>query len=229
MGKQIDDIAVIVQARLSSERCLYKMIKPFAGTTLSDICIQKILSSNIVSQKNFYFSVYEPELIDIGHKYGVNIFNRSKESASSEGTPLGEMYEWWNKLDYKYCVLINACAPFLKIETIDKFIEFYLNSDSDGLFGVIEKKNYFWDFNHKLLTPLIEDCMNTKTVQITYEAAHCLYAGKMSEIGNGIWMGDLNNGDVELFVMNNEFETFDIDYSWQFNVAEQLYKGNIEL
>jgi CMP-N-acetylneuraminic acid synthetase len=229
VGKQVDDIVVIVQARLSSERCLNKMIKPFAGTTLSDVCIQKILNSNIIPQKNFYFSVYEPELADIAHKYGVNIFDRSKKSAFSEGTPLCEMYEWWNKLDYKYCVLINACAPFLKIETIDKFIEFYLNSDSDGLFGVIEKKNYFWNFNYELLTPLTEDCMNTKTVQTTYEAAHCLYAGKMSEIGNGIWMGDLNNDGIELFVMNNEFETFDIDYQWQFNIAQQLYEGGLEL
>ena len=71
--------------------------------------------------------------------------------------------------------------------------------------------------------------MNTKTVQTTYEATHCLYAGKMSEIGNGIWMGDLNSNGVELFIMNNEFETFDIDYSWQFNIAQQLYEGGIEL
>jgi len=223
----MNDVVVIVQARLSSERCPNKMAKSFAGTTLSDICIQKILDSKIIPQENFYFSVYEPELVDIAHKHGINVFNRSKKSAFSEGTPLYEMYEWWNKLDYKYCVLISACAPFLKSETIDKFIKSYLNSDSDGMFGVIEKKNYFWNHNYELLTPLTEDCMNTKTVQKTYEAAHCLYAGKMSEIGNGLWMGDLNSGDVELFVIDSEFETFDIDYPWQFNVAEIYYKDSI--
>ena len=54
-----------------------------------------------------------------------------------------EMYEWWNKLPFKYCILINACAPFLKVKTVEDFAKKYMQSKSDGMFGVIEKKNYF--------------------------------------------------------------------------------------
>ena len=40
--KSIDDIAIIIQARLGSKRIPQKMIKPFAGTTLTDIFLEKI-------------------------------------------------------------------------------------------------------------------------------------------------------------------------------------------
>ncbi len=46
--KDIKNIAVVIQARLGSQRVPQKMIKPFAGTTLTDIAIKKIKKSNII-------------------------------------------------------------------------------------------------------------------------------------------------------------------------------------
>ena len=224
--KKIQDVAVIVQARLSSERVPKKMTKPFAGTTLIDIFLEKIKQSKTIKPENFYLSVHEEELVSIGKKHGVQIFHRSKESANSEGTPLGEMYEWWDKIPFKYAVLINACAPMLKIETIDEFIDKYTNSDSDGMFGVIAKKNYFWNKDDEMITewPKNQACMNTKMVGKTYEAAHCLYAGRLDKIGNGIWMGNFNNpGEISLYKMKEE-EVLDIDYMWEFEAYEAVYE-----
>ena len=67
--------------------------------------------------------------------------------------------------------------------------------------------------------------MNTKAVEETYEAAHCLYAGRLDNIGDGIWMGDFNKvGDIELYPIS-ERECFDVDYEWQFNIFEAMYKA----
>ena len=224
--KNADEVCVLVQARLGSERVPQKMIRPFAGSTLMDIYLQKIMSSKIIPKSNIIAAVHEPELIGICSKYGVNIFNRSKDSADSEGTPMTLMYEWWDKLPFKYCVLVNACAPFLKLSTIEGFYNAYTKTSSDGLFGVVEKKNYYWNSDFQLMTPWPEgqEVMNTKFVETTYEAAHCLYAGQMPKIGDGIWMGDFNQpGDIELYPMKEE-EVFDIDYEWQFNYYEKLYQ-----
>ena len=38
--KPIKDIAVVIQARLGSQRIPNKMLKPFAGTTLVDIFLE---------------------------------------------------------------------------------------------------------------------------------------------------------------------------------------------
>ena len=227
MSKNIDEVAVIVQARMGSRRVPRKMLKSFANTTLTDIILEKIKKCKSFNIDNFYFAAHEKELIDVGKKHDVNVFIRSRKSAMSEGTPMSEMYEWCKKLPHKYCVLINGCAPFLTIKTIDNFISEYINSDSEGMFGVIAKKNYFWNNNSKLISkwPSNQDVMNTKIVDITYEAAHCLYAGRMDLIKKGIWMGDFRvPGDIELFPME-EKECLDIDHHWQFEMCENLYKA----
>jgi len=228
MTKNKDDICVIIQARLSSERVPNKMLKPFADTTLLDIALQKIVKLNSINPSTaFYLSAYEEELKERALYYGLPIFHRSKKSAHSEGTPLSDMYEWWNQLkEFKYCVLVNACAPFLKSSTIDNFIEDYSRTDSDGLFGVMKKKNYFWNKKGKLITPWPngEACMNSKVVEPTYEAAHCLYGGRLDTIGEGIWMGNFQTpGEIELFEMEEE-ECLDVDYQWQFDMCENIYK-----
>ena len=101
-----NDICVIVQARLGSQRVPNKMIRPFAGTTLTDIFLEKVKQCKSFPIENFYLSVHEPELKDIGYNHEVNVFYRSKRSANSEGTPMTLMYEWWDRLPHKYVVLI---------------------------------------------------------------------------------------------------------------------------
>ena len=222
--KSIDDVCILVQARLSSQRCNRKMIRPFAETTLMDICLKKLVDSKIPN-KNIWVSVYEDELIELCKKYPINIFYRSRKSAMSEGTPMTDMYEWWDKIDYKNVVFINACAPFLKKETIENFFYDYLKTRNNGMFGVIEKKNYFWDKNNTFLTPLKEAVMNTKTADPIKEAAHCLYASSLKSIGQGIWMGRFNVQDeITLWSMKEE-ETLDIDYEWQFKRYELIYRS----
>ena len=229
VNKSLKDICFIISARLNSTRVPRKMIKPFSDTTLIELGIQKVLDSKIIPEENFYVSVYEEELKDIAKDNGVQIYERSYESANSEKS-LTKVYEWHDKLPYKYVILISACTPLLKTETIDKFVEKYMNSDSDGLFGVIGKKQYYWNEDGDMITKWPEGLtiMNTKMVETTYEAAHCLYASRMDTIKDEIWMGDtpFTKGNPELFEMN-ELEVFDIDYPWQFEVGEVLYKKDI--
>jgi CMP-N-acetylneuraminic acid synthetase len=226
--KNLNKIAVIVQARLSSKRIPNKMIRQFDGSTLIDICLEKIKKSKVLNKNNFYFSVYEDELKKIAKKHNVQIWNRSKASANSEGTPLTELFDWWDQLQqYDYAIVISACCPLLKIETIDNFILSYSRSKNDGMMSVVEKKNYFWDHNHNLITPWPQglEIMNTKFVKPTYETAQCLYGGKLSKIGKGIWMGKFNKpGDISLFPIE-ESESFDIDYESQFKTIESIYKN----
>jgi len=227
--KSIKDICFVIQARLNSIRIPRKMIKPFSDTTLMDLGIQKVLDSKIIPEENFYVSVYEKELKDIAKDNGVQIYERSYESANSEKS-ITKVYEWHDKLPYKYVILISVCTPLLKTETIDKFVEKYMNSDSDGLFGVIGKNQYYWNEEGDMITKWPEGftIMNTKMVETTYEAAHCLYASRLDTIKDGIWMGEAPfKKDNPLLFGIDELEAFDIDYPWQFEVGEVLYKKDI--
>ena len=223
--KNINDICVIVQARLGSQRVPGKMLRPFNGTTLVDILFDKLKSLKNIPLKNIYFSAYEEELKEVAKKHNINIFNRSKQSANSEGNPLSEIYEWHDKLPFKYVILISACNPLLKIKTIDNFIESFIKSDKEGGFAVFEKKTYYWDKENNPITNWGDSrIMNTKFVEPIYEAAHCLYASRTDIIKDGFWMDTNLPPKPELFVMD-ELEAFDIDYEWQFKIGEQLYEN----
>jgi spore coat polysaccharide biosynthesis protein SpsF len=50
--KKIDDVCVLIQARLGSTRLPKKMLKPFCGTTLIDILFKKLKSSKVIPLKN---------------------------------------------------------------------------------------------------------------------------------------------------------------------------------
>ena len=224
--KDIKDITVVVQARLNSERVPKKMTRSFCDSNLFEIGLQKLLNSKIIPQRNILASVYEQELIDIADNNGVQVYKRSYESANNDNS-LQKIYEWHDKLPCKYVVKVNLCSPLLNIETIDSFVECFLKQEEENLFGVIEQKDYFWDKSGKLITPWPEDqtIMNTKAVEETYKAAHVLYASRLDLISQNMFMGDFKKeGGIKLYPMN-ELECFDIDYEWQFEIAELLYKN----
>jgi len=224
--KKSDSIAIVVQARLNSQRVPQKMIRDFAGTTLFDIVLDKLIAVFPHSKEHIWASVFEDELISIAENKGVNIFYRSKESANNDNS-LQKIYEWYDKLpkNYKYVMLVSGCNPLLQPITIGNFYNQFKNQEEENLFAVIEKKTYFWNKEGALVTPWPEDqtIMNTKVVEPTYEAAHVLYASRLDIIKENRFMGDFQApGGIKLFEMD-ELEAFDIDYEWQFKLGEQLY------
>jgi|TARA_Y100000389_G_C17470236_1_gene529781 CMP-N-acetylneuraminic acid synthetase len=221
------EICVIVQARLGSQRVNKKMCRSFGKSTLLDITLSNLQNSKVIHKEDIYVSVYEDELKNIAKKYDFNIYNRSEHSAKTEND-MKLMFEWWNKLDYKYYIIISACHPFLSIETIDNFYNKFSEHQKKGLFAVVKKKNYYWDNSYNMITnwPENQTTFNTKMVENIYEAAHCLYGGEMNDIGKYIYMGNFGNKEVELFIIENEMETLDIDYEWQFKLYDNYIKYN---
>jgi len=226
--KDFDDIVFIVQARLNSQRVPNKMLRPFADKNLFGIVLDKLLSSNVIPSDQIYASVYEEELFfEANTKRNIRTFQRSYESANND-SDITKIFEWHDKLPFKYVIIISACNPLLKVETIDAFVRQFMEQEEDNLFGVIEKKQYYWNKEGIMVTPWPEGqtLMNTKAVEPTYEAAHVLYASPMDLIKEHKYMGDFSKpGGIKLFKID-ELEAFDIDYEWQFTTAELLYKND---
>jgi len=221
-----NQIAFIVQARLNSKRVPQKMIRPFAGDTLFGIVLDKLLQCKNIPNQDIYASVFEEELINIVDSKPISYFVRSKESAEEEDN-LQLIYEWHDKLpkQYKYVVLISGCNPLLSIDTIDSFVEKFTTQEEDNLFAVVEKRQYYWNKDGKMINnwPEGETIMNTKVIEPTYEAAHCLYASRLDTIKDNKFMVDYSKENLILYNID-ELESFDIDYEWQFKTAELLYE-----
>jgi len=206
--KKVKDICILVQARLGSTRAPRKMIRSFAHSNLVEVLFEKLKKSSIIPVENIYFSAWDDELKSLARKHDIGIHHRTEASAKSEGIKLQELFDWHDKLPHKYVIMVSACNPLLKIETIDSFIHHFINSKHENCFAVFEKKTYYWDKNKNNLTDWKGiTSMNTKFVDPVYEAAHCLYASRMDIIGEGYWMNTESPPSLDLFVME-ELEKF---------------------
>lgn len=221
--KDMNDIAIIVQARLNSQRLPKKMLKKFSDSNLFEILLNKLDKSKLIDNKNVYLSIHEKELKEIASKYDFNIYERSYESANNDND-IKVIYEWYKFIDKKYGVLISACNPLMKIKTIENFIINFTETKKEGSLAVFEKNTYYWDKNKQPITDWKSlKIMNTKAVDCVYEAGHCLYASRINYLQDGNWMDNKTPPEPNLFVME-EIEAFDIDYQWQFDIAEKLYE-----
>ena len=207
------------------------MIKPFGDKTLFDIACQKLAIITAVSPYyDCWVSVNEPELKQIATNYPpVCIWDRTEESATCD-TGVDLMYEWWSSMieyGYTHVVMFNACLPFLTVPTIRKFCEQFEESEHDGAFAVIPRKDYFWNTKGEMLNewPEGQDLLNTKAVEETWCAAHALYGSRLDWIGQGKFVGSYREINDPLLLPVDEVECLDIDYPWQFDMCEKLYNG----
>jgi len=223
--KNIKDICFLILAKSNSQRLPGKMHRPFSNTTLLDVAITKLLDSEIIPNSQIYIAGHGPEVIEIAKKYkNVNLFKRSDSSISEDAT-IREIYEIVDHIPHKFFVEINACCPLLSISTLEEFIEKYIQSNYDGLFGVIKRRTFYWNSHG---TPLRECTahLDTKRANIIYEAAHCLYAGSMDDIRRNIHMGTFRySNDPAIFVIENEKECWDVDYEWQLEIAASMFEN----
>lgn len=217
-------ISIVIQSRLGSSRVPGKMLKDFAGTTLVDILLSKLMKSKEITPDQIYFCVGEEELIEAGSKYPINIVRRSQASLNEE-KDITVLFDWHTSIPTEHLVMVSGCNPLLKIETIDKFIREYKESEQEGAISVFESNNYFWDPEGNMMNEWPEGftSMNTKFVSTTRVAAHCMYGSRVDLISRGNWVTDSIPYEVELITMP-EIEAFDIDEPWQFAVAETLYE-----
>ncbi len=235
-------VLVVLNVRKESQRVPNKVLAPFAETNLIEIALNKVLSSKIIPgedvlfcfDKKFeddYTSTLHNVIINEKNKDSFKLYKRSEASCYEEENQ-ARIYEFAFKYSdirlYDSFILINVCCPLLSIETIDAFYSTFKYSDSVGLFGVIKKQNYIWDSYKKPINlPEPGSIMNTKSESCRiYEAAHCLYGSSLESLRKNRFMGGFTDDGPELFIIP-ENETFDIDYPWQFEQGEILYKGLI--
>lgn len=219
-------IACMVKARLGSQRVKQKMVRPFAGSCLLEISLNNLKKCNLLDSERIYLGAYEDEIKDIGKKVGVKIYNRSEESIL-ETAGMKELYQFVWKIDSEYFIEINPCNPLLKPETIDKALKCFIENDYQSLFSVVEKRNFFFDKQSKLVSEFLGSekdlpTLDTKLVGSLYEAAHSIYIWKAQRVKTELLRWSFSENDPFLFEIPPE-EAFDIDYPWQFELAEHAY------
>lgn len=222
----MEKITCMVNARLASERVPQKMIRPFAGSCLLEIALKKLQQCEFLDRDRLYLGAYDEEIKEVGRKLGVRIYNRSYES-TLEPVTMDVIYKYLWDIDAESVLEINACNPMLEAETISKALKIFIENDYQSLFSVVKRRNFFFDENSKMVNKFLGDekylpTLETKLVAPLYEAAHCIYIWRAERVKRESIRWSLTKNDPYLFEISPE-EAFDIDYPWQFELAEEAY------
>jgi hypothetical protein len=213
------NVAVFSFGRIGSARCPNKMLRPFAGTTLTDILLTKLAHS----QRPAFFGGYEPVFRERCERHGVTFLQRDERSVTID-EPITDILRFLEPLDFSHFLCMSAALPFLRLETAEAFLEDCLAHDAKPGFGVIRRANHMMTLDRRPLNfDITGRTINTKTVQPVLEFGHALYFFSKRDLFEQGSLWDWR--DVRFIELPSKLEAVDVDTEEDFTFAEYLWKG----
>jgi CMP-N-acetylneuraminic acid synthetase len=201
------------------------MLRPFGDTTLARLALDKISRSREVDV--IYYAANGAELLAIARDFpNVRVIERSRSSALGEDAPT--IYDFMDQIEEPLIASMNACCPFLRIETFDDSVRKFKAGGYRSLLAAIGAKEWYWDEQGRPLTALDASIINSKMMPKVYRSAHAFLHFKKAEFlrdNYRIW--SLQPGDPYLFDVSAE-EAIDINDEFEFEVAESLYTARLK-
>jgi CMP-N-acetylneuraminic acid synthetase len=229
-----DDVTVFVNARLASRRCPMKMVRPFAGTTLVEIALEKI---GQLGWPRTWFGAYEEELLAPARRYpGIRVYRRSRESALSDSDPR-RVFEILREIDTRWVMWINPCAPLVSADTFRAALDAFLAGRATSMTSVRPLGGWFYSVDGTLLNDTGGN-VDTMLAQPILQVAHAfhIYPRERMLADGRPWPPARPGaaparpravpdtpGDPELYRIP-EAEAHDIDTEDEFETVEYLYR-----
>ena len=216
----MEKVGVFAFGRTGSQRCPNKMLRPFGETTLTDIILRKLAQIPAYT----FFAGLEPEFEAKCDDAGVRFVQRDERSATID-EPIREILSFLEEVPCEHLLIVNGCLPFLRVETINRFLEDCQQGGHEPAFGVVRRTNHFLTLDRQALNfDISSPTINTKTVKPVLEFAHALYFFSrdyfLTEGRYWDWQ------TVRLVEMAGGLELLDIDTEEDFALAESLWRGD---
>jgi|TARA_B100000315_G_C14593011_1_gene596978 CMP-N-acetylneuraminic acid synthetase len=218
----MNKIGIFSYGRKGSQRCPNKMLRPFSGTTILDILLNKLR----ILGENTFFAGYDSEFKQKANNTGVTFIQRTKHSVSIDG-PQIKCLSFLEAVDYDYLLLINGCLPFMKIKTVKKFMNDVINNGLQPSVVVSKRHNYFFSEKQRPLNFSSKiRVLNTKTITPLYELGNALYFFNRQHFLNTGMFWEWEN--LRLVEMGSKIELIDIDTEEDFSFAETIWNSQVD-
>jgi len=215
------DIGVFSFGRMQSQRCPNKMLRPFGGTTLTDMALGELAAVQREGCATFYAG-HEDEFADRAKAHGVPFVRRSLHAVTIDG-PIVEILAFLREVPYDWVLLLSGCLPFLRVETILGFLEARKRPLTPA-FSVRAQRHHFVDAERNGVNfDIAQKTLNTKTVRPLYELVDALYFfDRKFFLAEGRYW---DWAQVEFVDMPEKYELLDIDTEEDFRVAEAVWRA----
>ncbi len=217
------NIAILINARARSTRLPRKMTLDFCGTSLLDIALKKL--SLIKHDVKYFCAAHEDEeIIKIYDKYSddIRFIRRLEKSVLPVKLPQKVTFAHYYDIQSDYIMSINACCPFVSIETISEALAIFMDNDFQTMTTVKKSRNIF--FNDKLEPINTNDyIVNSTDNNPVYEMAHVFHIFSKEFLLNNEYFWDYSKDHPHLFEVS-DYESMDIDTRLDFLICEELFK-----
>jgi CMP-N-acetylneuraminic acid synthetase len=216
-------ISAVINARLESSRMKQKMIKPFAGTTLLDIALEKLNKLDFFEHR--FFAVAEKALKEKAIGYpNIEILERKSKSVAPGPHPPTITFEHYSRVPTQYIFVINACAAFLSETTIRMAYSIFQETDYRSYVAAVPTRNWIFTRDGIALTHKDPDALqNTSHGEFFYKVTHSFYIIDrdffMMSKGR-LWT--LTPKDPYLIEMPTE-DSYDVDTDREFEFSAYMY------
>lgn len=210
-------------AHEKSSRLPDKHLRPFCGTTLFDIYLDKLVGlSKTGVFGDVRLALWPGDARLMARARGkIPIIERSFESAHAHND-LKTQFSFLEKLDCGWVVWPNCCAPFLAADTIRAIGALIGGRHAEGTTTAIEDRNWYFDLSGK---PVNKHAASTQETEPLLKATYNVHAFRKDVL---LRTGFYWEGVPRLWCLRDKRETLDIDYETEFLVAEQLWDKSAE-
>jgi len=212
-------IAALIQARTGSQRCPNKMLKNFCDTNLVNIALQKFAGTSQLFK--LYFAAYEQDLIDIGQNFDCNIIQRDEISAKADDINL--VFNYLHKIEEKHIMFINACSPFLTLNTVENAVSVFKSEKPKSLTAVVKKHTWYYFLDGKPINFFDPTNLNTKSSVPVWEVTHNIHIFSKERFLKHYYFWSHSDNDPYFYEID-EMQAIDIDTEFDFYKAESIYK-----
>lgn len=210
-------ITAVIPIRKGSQRVVDKNLRPFAGTNLLTIKIEKLKEVKGIDE--IIVNTDSEQAIEIAQKMGVSFHRREDYYASSKCTG-SEFFEHLGQVTdtdvFAYC---PVTSPFIKTETMETAIHrFYEEEEFDCISTVSVIKEFMWlDGKAINYNPLnAPNSQNLPDIEALNFGFTLINRNDLIRYRNII-------GKKPKFIRTTDIESIDIDTPLDFFIAEQIY------
>ena len=220
-------ISAVVNARLQSSRMKSKMVRPYCGTDLLEIALEKLNGLDFLEHR--YLAVAEDELARKAEKYpNVEVLRRKQEAVSPGPHHPMITFEHYARVPTEYFFVINPCAAFLSRDTIRKAYDVFQQTDFRSYIAVAQTRDWVFSANGEALTHRNPTgFQNTSDGEYFLRATHAFYIANrdyFTSHDGQLWT--LQKDDPHLISMPSD-EAVDVDTDLDFEISEYLYSKKI--
>ncbi len=216
-------VSVVVNARAASSRVPEKLIRPFAGTTLLDIALDKLNGLDFF--ENRFLAAADREIIsklDPARHPNVRLLERSSDAVKKGVNPLQVTFAHYRRVPSDYIFVMNPCLPMLRPDTIKKAFDHFQSTDFSSYTAVVKTGDWIFDAEGRALTNSDPRNVTTNKNVSFFKGCHAfhIHSRKVFEESGLLWTFGV--GDPHLIEIDPD-DAVDVDTPHEFALAERIY------